>query len=924
MQAASKLMKIESKENSGTEKSADTPHRSDYKATGKGAAKLVRVVGVGASAGGLEALVQILRNLPEKIGFAIVIVQHLDPAEKGMMAELLQRSTSLRVLEIVDKTKIQADCIYVIPPNNDLRLKGGFLRLHPPESERGLRLPIDTFLRSLAAERGAKSIGIILSGMGSDGTSGASAIKAAGGRVLVQNPSDAKFPAMPQSAIGALKCDVVAPARELTAKLLRLLMKPLAKSIRSRPSRVNMDGVERVVALVRTQLGHDFGHYRRSTLVRRIERRMALHHCTSIPLYCSYLQGNPQEISFLFKELLIGVTSFFRDSSAWKYLADRVLPKIISQSHHGRAIRAWVAGCSTGEEAYSLAIAFAEANAAHGSHYHAPVQIYATDLDSDAISKARLGFFPDSISSSLSKERLKNFFQKEAGGYRVSKEIRSMIVFAQQNLIMEPPFTKLDLLCCRNLLIYFTPELQRTVFPLFHYSLNVDGFLFLGSSESLGSSASLFSTVSSPFKIYKRRTSTRVTDATAFPPVFRKGVVEETTPSKSVGQQQKSLQYIVDQLLTQRFVPASVLTNRSGDILYISGKTSEFIEPAAGKANWNINAMIRGNLRSEFAASFDWARRAQANGKRLVKGLVTRDSEHFELIVSEDPRELEGLILVVFLNRRARKALAAAPQSDPALSIPNGGSRLLRKRLRVALDELVAARRSMHVTQEDSRALNQELQSANEELQSSNEELTTSKEEMQSLNEELQTVNAEVQARLDQLAGADSDMKNLLNSTAIATIFLDKELNVRSFTNVARTIIRFIPSDVGRPLTDLASNLIYPGLVKDAIAVLRRHQPAEREVEARDGRWFVIRIMPYRKGTDQFDGLVITLLDVSKAKVVERSLRREMANLEEEISDQKTVIGRLLALKRGRDRHVGSARLAVVRRSRASSPRGEN
>ena len=849
------------------------------------------IVGIGASAGGLEALEHFLGRVPAASGMAFVIVQHLDPTHKGIMPELLQRVTGMKVIQVKDRTRVRPECVYVIPPNKDMSILHGVLHLLPSAAPRGLRLPIDFFLRSLAEDQQERSIGVILSGMGSDGTLGLRAIKEKRGVVLVQEPATAQFDGMPRSAIGAGLADIVAPVDELPGRIITYLQRtPLV----AKPERPLEDkaqsALEKAVILLRLHTGHDFSLYKRNTLYRRIERRMGIHQIDKIGVYVRYLQENSQELDLLFKELLIGVTSFFRGPAAWEQLREQALPALLTSRLADRALRAWVPGCSTGEEAYSLAIVFKEALEQvkpKGSH---ALQVFATDLDRDAIDKARQGVFPDNIAADVSPERLSRFFSKEEHGYCVHKEIREMVIFAPQNLIMDPPFTKLDILSCRNLLIYLAPAMQERLLPLFHYSLNPGGLLFLGSAETIGGFTDLFAPVSGPSRIFRRSESALGPETVEFPSSFApasRGRLEARPATKPP----LSLQSLADQLVLQRYSLPVVLVNDKGDILYISGRTGKYLEPTAGRANWNVLAMAREGLRHELASAFQKTLRHK--GTVTVKGLKvgTNGGEQFvDLTVQrlEEAEPLRGLMMIVLTDVAAPMEVKAPGRfrKAPARSVARLAE--LERELQQARDEMQTARDEMQTSREDFTSINEELQSSNEELQSTNEELTISKEEMQSLNEELQTVNAELQARMDDLSTMNSDLKNLLNSTDVATVFLDKDLNVRRFTPQASKIIKLIPADEGRPITDLTSDLRYPELVEDTQEVLRTLSPTEKAVTAHSGRWFAVRIMPYRTLDDRIDGVVITFADITAAKMLEAKLRGKRASLEKRVAEQST------------------------------------
>jgi two-component system CheB/CheR fusion protein len=834
------------------------------------------IVGIGASAGGLEVLEQFLRHVPEKSGLAIVIVQHLDPTHKGILPELLQRATTMPVQQVKDRMPVEPNCVYVIPPNHDMSILHGVLHLFKPAAPRGLRLPIDFFFRSLAEDQQARSVGIILSGMGSDGTLGLRAIKEKAGLVLVQDPASAKFDSMPRSVINAGLADLVAPVEELPAKLLDLIRHARVATSFVTPLEDNAQGgLEKIIILLRAKTGHDFSMYKKTTLYRRIERRMSVHQIDRIMSYVHFLQENYQETQILFKELLIGVTSFFRDPAAWEHLQKKALPLLLKACPPNGTLRAWSQGCSTGEEAYSLAIAFKETAAELAPESGVKLRIFATDLDKDAIDKARQGLYPHGIAADVSPERLDRFFVQDERGYRISKEIREMITFATQNVIMDSPFTRLDILVCRNLLIYLTSELQQRLLSLFHYSLNPNGILFLGSSESISSSTELFVPIDSKSKLFRRNeplTATKMAFPASFVPVLP-GIAQETTMLKTA----VNIQSLADQVLLQHFSPPAVLVNSKGDILYISGRTGKYLEPPAGKANWNIHAMAREGLRFDLEAAFLKALRQKE--AVTVRGLKVTDGEAFlsvDITVQEiqEPEALRGMVMITFANA------APLPKKKPTRRTKTGetGSARtmeLERELQHCREELRTIREEMQASQEELKSYNEELQSANEEMQSTNEEITTSQEEMQSLNEELQTVNAEQQAKMDELARINDDMRNLLNSTEIITIFLDNDLHVRRFTPGANKIFKLIPGDVGRPLSDIASDLLYPEMSEQAEEVLRTLAFMEKQVRTADGRWYTVRIMPYRTMNDVIAGLVMTFANITTVKDLERQLRDE-------------------------------------------------
>jgi two-component system CheB/CheR fusion protein len=838
------------------------------------------IVGIGASAGGLEALELFLEHVPAGSGMAFVIVQHLDPTHKGIMVELLQRATPMPVVQVSDRLKVEPDRVYVIPPNKDLSILHGVLHLLEPFAPRGLRLPIDFFFRSLADDCRGRSIGVILSGMGSDGTLGLKAIKEKAGVVFVQAPASAKFDGMPRTAIDAGLADVVAPAEDLPGRIIDFLKHAplLAKPDLPLEGKAQST-LEKVFILLRTQTGHDFSLYKKSTIYRRVERRMGLHQIDRIATYVRFLRENPQETELLFKELLIGVTSFFRDPPAWEQLKDEVIPALLATHPKGGVLRAWAPGCSTGEEAYSLAMVFKEALERVKPARRFSLQVFATDLDRDAIDKARAGVFPANIAADLKPERLRRFFVQDDHGYRVAKEIREMVVFAPQNVIMDPPFTKLDLLICRNLLIYLDQVMQKKLIPLFHYSLNPGGILFLGSAETIGAFTDLFAPLAGKTRFYRRRDVPLQAEPVEFPSSFFPNRPRAATAEPKAGIPIANLQTMADQLLLRRFSPAAVLTNDKGDILYISGRTGKYLEPAAGKANWNIFVMAREGLRYELNSAFQEALRQKTAVS--LKGVKVGTNGHVQAVditvqPIDEPAALQGMVMIVFAEVATPSEAQASVKTPQS---PAQGTRLaaLKQELKRAREEFLNTREEMQTAQEELKSANEELQSTNEELQSTNEELTTSKEEMQSLNEELQTVNHELQAKVDELSRANNDMKNLLNSTDIATLFLDDALKVRRFTTQTTSIIKLIAGDAGRPITDITTVLDYPGLAADAREVLRTLVFIEKQVATRDGRWFLVRIMPYRTLENRIDGVVITFSNITAAKTLEAQLRLAQA-----------------------------------------------
>jgi len=831
------------------------------------------IVGIGASAGGLEALEQFLSYVPEKSGMAFVVIQHLDPTQKGMLPELLQRITKMKVFQVKDRMLVMPDCVYVIPPNKTMSILKGMLHLFKPVEARGMRLPVDYFLNALAEDRKELSVGVILSGMGSDGSIGLRAIKEREGIAMVQDPSDAKFDSMPRNAIDSVPADIVAPASVLPSRLIEFLKHiPLVKPDPETEIK-DKSSLEKIIILLRTYTGNDFSLYKKNTIYRRIERRMGIHKIDKISSYVRFLQGNPNEVDILFKELMIGVTSFFRDPETWETLKETVIPDLITNLQPGSILRAWVPGCSTGEEAYSLAILFKEVIEKINPHGGFSLQIFATDLDNDAIETARKGIFHADIMTDVSQERLNRFFLTTDEGYFINTEIREMVVFAQHNVIMHPPFTRVDFLSCRNLLIYMEPELQKKLLGLFYFSLNAKGIMLLGSSETLGKQSHLFTPLDIKLKIFKRAVTAQSTETIDFLSEFSR------TKSSNIKKQiypgaTANIQTLADQLLLQHFSPSGVLVNETGDIVYISGHTGKYLEPAVGKANMNIFAMLREGLRNEFLVAFHKAIMTKDSVfLRNVKVSSNCSAQTFNVSIQwiTKPEPLKGMVLIIFTdvpeisNNRLRPGKVKKTSDTVRQSE-------LEKELKYTNEKLQDTLEEMRTSKEELNSTNEELQSANEELQSTNEELMSSKEEMQSLNEELQTLNAELQSKVDDFTRVSNDMKNLLNSTDIATLFLDRELHIRRFTIQSTKIFKLRKSDIGRPFTDLVSDLIYPELPDDALEVLKTLIFIQKPVPTNDGRWFSVRIMPYRTANDRIDGLVITFINISDLKKIELKL----------------------------------------------------
>jgi two-component system CheB/CheR fusion protein len=724
---------------------------------------------------------------------------------------------------------------------------------------------------------GERAIAVVLSGMGSDGTLGVQAIKAVGGLSLVQEPTSAQFDSMPKSVIAAGCADIIAETAELPGRILALIahnseVPQPNKDIAELPDTPS-DALQQVMLLLQRHTRHDFSSYKSSTLLRRIERRMAIHSLGLLLDYAVFLKANPQEIDLLFKELLIGVTNFFREPAVWQHLSEAALPELLQQRMDTKSIRAWCVGCSTGEEACSLAITFCEVVQQHSEFDGFSLQIFASDLSADAITSARRGQYPLTIAEHVSAERLERFFVRHDHCYQIKQAVRDMILYAQHDVILDAPFTRLDLIVCRNLLIYFDAALQRRLLPLFHYSLREKGMLLLGSSETTGRFHDLFTPLQAKLRLYQRQPGQKTAGSKlpvqSFPPLSTLAKEHPVPTDTAPIPKSDTLQNAADQLLLQVYSPAAVVLNSSGDIVYISGRTGKYLEPAAGKANWNFHAMARDGLRAPLATALTQA--AQHGAPLQLRGLtvsVLDTTQKVDVTVQalREPAALHGMTMVVFRDIAGE---ARDPQ-DATASVDFSLAAVQQQHL----DEIQMLREETQASKEELQSSNEELQSTNEELQSTNEELTTSKEEMQSMNEELQTINTELQTKLDDLALAQSDLQNTLNSIEIAVLFLDQQLNVRRYTDRAAKIINLRESDLGRPLTDLTSSLLYPTLHQDAQDTLRTLVFSEKQIPTSDERWFTVRIMPYRRLDNVIDGVVITLVDISVTKKLEAALRQ--------------------------------------------------
>ena len=859
------------------------------------------IVGIGASAGGLEALETLFDNMPTALGIAIVIIQHLSPKHKSIMASLLRKHTSMTVLEIEDGMKIKPSCVYLNPPDKNVAIINRKLYLTEPLKTHGINLPIDSFFRSLSEDLGEKAVCIILSGTATDGTLGIKAVKGEGGMAIVQNPNSAKYDGMPNSAIATGLVDFILPLEKIPGELIKYLQHPYI----DRPERIETaeqqfkNYVQKMLGLIRTRTGHDFSKYKQTTIRRRIERRMALHQLNSLKTYMAYLEKTPAEVYILFKDLLIGVTNFFRDEQAFEFLNKHVIPQLINNQGNHAPLRIWVAGCATGEEAYSLAILFAEALSEHKKQIS--IQIFASDIDSEAIEFARAAVYPASIAADVSLERLDRFFLKENDAYRVRNQIRDMIVFAPQNIIKDPPFSKLNLVSCRNLMIYMEPVLQKKLLPLFHYTLAPNGFLFLGTSESIGEFSHLFSTVDAKWKIFKRKPyiddSVANYPRTPFYDILPQpaGADERHVPTVA------DIHNLAEKMVLENYAPPCVLINDRFEILHFIGHTDRYLSTPSGKASFNILKMAREGLRYKLNTALH---QALKHKKTITsEGLEFKHNDKLRTVdlvvrpMTESPFS-QAFMLVVFDDKTAHRPVqknieADSDPADPYLL-------KLERELLSTREYLQSTNEELETSNEELKSTNEELQSVNEELQSTNEELETSKEELQSTNEELVTVNAELLKKVDELSEVNNDINNLLASTEIGTIFLDINLCIRRFTPAVIKIFNLIHTDIGRPIIDITTQIQREDLYDRAKEVLHTLVRQELEVQDKNGIWYSMRITPYRTQENVIDGVVINFIDVSGIKEIKHLNR--LAAVVRDSNDAVTVQdfdGNILAWNKG-------------------------
>jgi len=837
----------------------------------------------------LEAFEQLLEHLPSDLGMGYILVQHLDPRHESMLAGIISRATPMPVVEVKDGMRVKPDHIYVIPPNVDMAILHGSLSLMPRPSMRGPHLAIDYFLRSLARDQKDQAIAVILSGTASDGAQGVKEIKGESGITFAQDQKSAKYPGMPLSAIATGCVDFVLPPREIARELARIGRHPylmVRRPVERHPAEPEGDAdTGKIYVLVRDATGVDFSQYKQTMMQRRIQRRMALHKLERTKDYIRFLRGNPSEVNYLYQDFLINVTSFFRDAEVFQALKKRVLPAIVKVRHPSAPLRIWVPGCSSGEEVYSIGILLLEAMG--GAKSAGPVQIFGTDIDDRSIEKARIGIYPDSISEAVSPERLRRFFVESDHGYQVSKAIRDMCVFARQNLIKDPPFSKMDIVSCRNVLIYMKPVLQRKVLSIFHYALKPAGYLLLGTSESVGELADLYKSVDRQSKIYAKKESLLRAPADFALQVVPPDLLEP--PQRAEDYSTRGLDKVhreADRIALDRYAPPGVLVNEQLAILQFRGQIEPYLAPAPGRASLNLLRMAREGLAPELRKAMEKAR--AANRPVRKEGLrIRHDGKslgfNLEVIPIRSAAGNEFFFLVLF-DEADRPPLRSADPAKHRAAVrkrerekpQTGESRIaeleqelvsMKEYLRTVLNEQETANEAV-------RAASEEIQSSNEELQSTNEELETAKEELQSTNEELTTLNEEMANRNLELTGAYNDLTNLLAGVNIPVVILESDLRIRRMTPAAEKSLNLIPSDVGRPLRDIKMSVKVPDLEGKILRVIDTATPVEEEVRNRDGDVYLMRIKPYLSTERKIDGAILSFLDISGLKVSYEKLGR--------------------------------------------------
>ncbi len=852
------------------------------------------VIGVGASAGGLEAFGKLLSHMPTDTGMAFVLIQHLDPTHASNMVELLRRYTPMPVHEATENIKLEPDHVYMIPPNRNMTITDRTLQLMEAVERPGIMHSIDLFFRSLANDLKEKAICIILSGTGSDGSLGAKAVKAELGMVMVQDPDTAAYDGMPRAAIASGVADFVLPAEGMAKQLVEYVQKSYGKrAVRRREVEKDSTSLATILSLIRARTKHDFTGYKQSTINRRIERRMGINQIDNISQYLKYLREHQGEVEALVKDFLINVTSFFRDPEAFTILKTHVM-KLLDNKPDGSELRAWAPGCSTGEEAYSLAMLLEEAM--DEAHKYCQLQVFGTDLDHDAINLARNGTYPASIAGDVGESRLKRFFTRMDDQLQIKRELREKLVFAVQDIIADPPFTRMDMISARNLLIYFDADLQKRLIPMFHYALVQNGILFLGTAETVGEFAELFTPVDRRWKIYRAEAKARhVPFPLSAPEVWHEGEEGERTEKYKVAHPALPARSLQEVMLEA--MPASVLLDGSYQVIYSHGDTRRYMGLPEGRPNTIILELLAPELRASLASALHEAvsqkREVVREGVRVK---VNGDTHPIRMtatpVPSTRPGEPQGRIIVTFQD------MPKAKFSPKKGGLPDGRVTELEQELQFTKETLRSTIEELETANEELRSANEEYQSTNEELQSTNEELETSREELQSVNEELSTVNTEHQAKIEELSTSNDDMKNLLNTMPIATLYLDNEMRIKRFTPAATAIFNLISTDVDRPIGHITSQIGDYDIERDVRKVLDTLVVVDRMVRSKDGKWYSTRIMPYRTSDNAIAGVVVTFADATERQQSEETLARaadqlaRMENILNSISDALFVIDR--------------------------------
>lgn len=837
------------------------------------------IIAMGGSAGSLQAFEVFFKHMPNHTGYAFVIIMHLPTVANIDLPSLFQKFTAMPVVEALEGLPLLPNHVYVIPPNRDMGIHKNTLTLFSLSKERKLHYAINFFLQSLAEEKRNLAVAIILSGMGADGELGVKIIKQKNGMVVVQDPQSAQFKAMPEAAISTGSTDFILLPEEMPKTLIKYLNNPV--ELTSNNNEYQQKMLQKILLLLRSHIGHDFTLYKENTIIRRIERRISFRKLETFEQYLNYITDYPIEMEILFKELLIGVTKFFRDKDAFQAITNLFHERLL-QKTNDKPIRIWIAGCSTGEEAYSIAILIMEFMELHPHHRQQKAQIFATDLDSDAIEVARLGFYPLTIKDDVSEERLNRYFIKKNNGYVVKKELREIIVFAKHNLIKDAPFTRLDLLSCRNVMIYFSATLQKKLLPVFHYSLNKNGLLFLGPAETVGGYNEAFNLLDAKWKIfmpiYGFNNIAKILD---FPFNIATQNIKSFKESAVKQQIKNPMANSFHKILIDHYTPASLLVNEKGDILYINGNMNRYLQFNSGEAIMNIHKIAREELKYPIGNALTQVYQTK-NSTGPIEVKVNENTKSFKIAFIINPIEdthLEGLAIIIFKDieeiKRKRKSTSSSFNEAELQTINE-----LEKELDFTKQQLHATIEQMESSLEELKSTNEELQSTNEELQSTNEEALTTKEEMQSLNEELMTINLQYQDKAEELTRLNNDMKNLLDNTEIGTIFLDNQLNILRFTPQVNKLFNVIPQDVGRSITHIVSNFDYPGLEQTINEVIERLAGKELEVKTKKNEWYNLRIMPYRTMDNFISGAVLTFTKITPLKALENRLSAALSYLQ--------------------------------------------